>query len=71
MTFIPDLEPCTYFDRTSIPAPQREARWVSAAFSTSLTAVGWLGTEADFPTGPIPVSVRDKLEALTDDPWQP
>jgi hypothetical protein len=62
MTVYADLQPCYYFDR--------DLEW-GGTFSSSLKAVGWLGTEADFATGPIPMGVRDRLEVLADDPWEP
>jgi hypothetical protein len=56
MTYFPDLTPCNY-----------------GAFSTlgPLLAVGWLEPRFDFPRGTIKRATRDRLEALSGDPWSP
>jgi hypothetical protein len=55
MTSIKDLEPCRY-----IPVE-----------CDALVAVGWLGREASFETGPVGEPFFHKLKELCADPWQP
>lgn len=39
--------------------------------SVVLRAVGWLGTECEFPTGKISQQFFNKLHDLAENPWQP
>jgi hypothetical protein len=55
MTTIKDLEPCRYFP----------------VECDALIAVGWLGTDAAFETGPVSEQLFSKLKDLCSDPWQP
>lgn len=41
------------------------------AVAHNILAVGWLGDSADFPTGPTPQGVFDRLRAFGKSPWQP
>jgi hypothetical protein len=65
MTSYLDLEPCTYFDRHS-DRTEHGRTW-----SNSLRAIGWLGSEADFPTGQLSPDVVDALRTLGTGAWQP
>ncbi|MGJ5197696.1 hypothetical protein [Bradyrhizobium sp. HKCCYLRH1030] len=55
MTSIKDLEPCSYFP----------------VDCDALTAVGWLGTETEFETGPVSRPFMQRLKELCSNPWQP
>lgn len=59
MTHIPDLAPCTYFDKPNRP------------LSTRLIAVGWLHRFEPYTPGSIPPAQRAKLDELLMDPWNP
>jgi hypothetical protein len=55
MTSIKDLEPCRYFPIEC----------------DTLTAIGWLGKEVTFETGPVSEQFYCKLKELCFTPWQP
>ena len=55
MTSAKDLEPCHYFPIEC----------------DALTAIGWLGKEAVFETGPVSEQFYCQLTELCSDPWQP
>lgn len=64
MTFYRDLEPCEYFDRRAGPKYSR-------VWSSSLRAVGWLSADETFQVGSVPSKVRERLQSLLHDAWQP
>lgn len=44
---------------------------IETDFGTSFIAIGWLGKDSVFETGPVSKEFFTKLEALTRQPWQP
>jgi hypothetical protein len=55
MTSIKDLERCSYFDIEC----------------ETLTAIGWLGKDLTFETGPVSEQFFCKLKEISSVPWQP
>lgn len=55
MTFLKDLDICTYFPFKS----------------PNLISVGWLSPSWEFPRGDVPGGFYDKLCQILKDPWEP
>ena len=56
MTYLADLSPCTYLDRSG---------------ASRLVSVGWLSRTHVFTSGPVDADVRSQLETLLVDPYCP